>query len=137
MTGKKDVSGAVTTTYIAYLTPGSFMSEESTRKVEKRNPEEDIKEAPEYAFAFFYFDIVKTSVKVGDEQVDTSSGRRNISNRYYIDAEVLDLKAVEALEGDTEILIRNMKGNGYDQVVRCRTGNFQPLDEKDVLLTTS
>lgn len=139
MSSKKDVSApATTTTYVAYLLPGALFSEESTREVTERNPEEDIKQAPEYAFTFFYFDIVRTSVKVGDEQVSASSSRRNISNRYYIDAEVFDIEGVKALEGDYDSLIRQMEGDdGYDQLVRCRTGNWQPLHEQDVLLTTS
>lgn len=138
MSSKSTPAAVTTTTYVAYLLPGSLVNEESVREVAARNPEEDIKNAHEYAFAFFYFDIVRTVVKVGSEKVETKSGRRNISGRYYIDGEVLDLKAVEALEGDHSTLIGNMQSGDYEQVVRCRTGNFQVFDKnEDVLLTAS
>lgn len=137
MTGKKDASAVVTTTYVAYLLPGSFFSEESVHEVASRNPDEDIKNAHEYAFALFYFDIVKTIVKVGEERVETSSGRRNISHRHYIGGEILDIEAVEALGSEYDTVVRNMKGNDWDKVIRCRTGNFQPFEDEDVLLTVS
>lgn len=129
---------ATTTTYVAYQHPGSFFSEESVKPVDARNPQQQANDAPDTAFAFFYFDIVTTVVNVEGERIETSSGRRNITKTYYIDAELLTSDQVAALPGDHSILLSNMRGNGWDPIVRCRTGNFQPFEEdKHELLTTS
>lgn len=129
---------ATTTTYVAYQYPGSFFSEESVKPVVARNPQQQANDAPDSAFAFFYFDIVTTVVNVEGERIETSSGRRNIIKTYYIDAELLTSDQVAALPGDHSILLSKMRGNGWDPIVRCRTGNFQPFEEdKHELLTTS
>lgn len=129
---------ATTTTYVAYQRPGLFFAEEYVKLVDTRNLQQQVNDAPDSAFAFFYFDIVTTVVNVEGERIETSSGRRNISNTYYIDAELLTSEQVAALPGDHSILLSNMRSNGWDPIVRCRTGNFQPFDEdKHELLTTS
>src|SRR5262249_36223663 len=127
---------STTTTYVSYLMPGVFLSEEDVRKVSTRNPERDLEAAPTNSFAFFYYDVVTTIVDADGENVETTSGRRNISGRHYIDAKELDLDAVKALPGNHDALIANMEGNGWDPVLLCRTGNYQPLQDDDVLLTT-
>jgi len=133
------------TTYVAYLHPGSFFSEESVSKVPNRDPNQQTKDAPQSAFAFFYYDIVTSVVDVEGERIETASTRRNISKTYYVDAELLDYAAVEALANEEgisptshRILLSNMHGNGYDLVVRCRTGNFQPYEpDKQELVSSS
>jgi len=128
---------ATTTTYVAYQHPGSFFSEETVKPVNARNPQQQADDAPDSAFAFFYFDIVTTVVDVECERIETTSGRRNISKTYYIDAELLTSNEVAALPGDHSILLSNMRGNGWDPIVRCRTGNVQPFEaDKHVLVTT-
>ena len=129
---------ATTTTNIAYQYPGSFFSEESVNPVEARNPQQHANDAPDTAFAFFYFDVVTTIVDVEGERIETSSGRRNISTTYYIDGELLTSAQVAALPGDHSILLSNMRSNGWDPIMRCRTGNFQPFEAgKHELLVTS
>jgi hypothetical protein len=129
---------ATTTTYIAYQHPGSFLAEESVMPVGTRNPQQQANDAPDSAFAFYYFDVVTTIVNAGGELINTSSGRRNISNTYYIDAKLLTSDQVTALPGDNSILLSNMRGNKWDLIVLCRTGNFQPFIEgKHELITTS
>jgi hypothetical protein len=120
---------ATTTTYVAFQHPGALFSEESVVKVMTRNPERDAVKAEGSVFAFFYFDIVTTVVDVAGERIETASGRRNISKTYYIDAELLTSDQVAALPGDNRILLRNMRYNGWDSIVRCRTGNFQPFEQ--------
>jgi hypothetical protein len=129
---------ATKTTYVAYLHPGSFLLEESVKPVDARNPQQQANDAPESAFAFFYFDIVSATVSVQGEPIGTSSDRLNISKTYYIDAKLLTSDEVAALPGDHNILLSNMRCNGWDPIVLCRTGNFQPFAENDhELLTTS
>lgn len=129
---------ASTTTYVAYQHPGSFFSEESVKPVGTRDPQQQANDALDNAFAFFYFDVVKSIVDIEGERIETSSGRRNISKTYYVNAELLDYDAVSALPGDYAILLSNMRGNGWSAIVRCRTGNFQPFEPaKHELVTTS
>jgi hypothetical protein len=118
-------SEATTTTYVAYQHPGTFFWEESKESVDMRNPQQQANNAPDSAFAFYYFDIVTMIVDVEGERIETSSDRRNISKTYYVDAELLDYDAVSALPGDNSILLSNMRCNEWDTIVRCRTGNFQ------------
>jgi hypothetical protein len=129
---------ATTTTYVAYQHPGILFTEESVQPVDARNPQQQANDAPDGAFAFFYFDIVTTVVNVEGERIETSSSRRNITKTYYIDAELLTSDQVAALPGDYSILLSNIWYNGWDPIVRCRTGNFQPFEEdKYELVTTS
>jgi len=125
------------TTYVKYLSPGTIVAEETIREVTSRDPQLAARKAPAHAFGFTFFDRVIIRAECGEEMVTTRSAERNVSPVHYIDAEVLDAAAVEALPGDHKILLSNMRGNGWDRMVRCRTGWFQPLGERDVLVSTS
>jgi hypothetical protein len=123
-------SEPVTTTYAEYYLPGIFVSETSRVPVTGRDPQQAAREAPPSAFAFRFCDVVTGTL--GGTGV--SSGPVNASGRYYIDAEALTIAGVEALPGDHRILLDNMRINGWDQVVLCRTGNFQPLEPGDTIV---
>jgi hypothetical protein len=59
------------------------------------------------------------------------------SSRYRIYVgEVLTADDLEHLPGiaDYSILLSNMRGNGWERVVRTRRGNFQPIEPGDVVL---
>ncbi len=122
---------AVTTTYLEYLFPGILMPEISTGPVSSRDPQRAAREAPPHAFAFRFYDVITTTV--WDTPLWT--GEINASGRYYIDAEKLTIADVEALPGNHRILLGNMRINGWDPVLRCRTGNFQPLQDGDELIS--
>jgi hypothetical protein len=124
------------TTYVEYLYPGTFFSEESAHPVAERNPQRIAREAPPGVFAFRLYDIATTTVHVGGQQVVTRSGALNATGRFYIDAEKLTYADVEALPGDHRILLANMRGNGWDPILRCRTGNFQPLEPGDEIVSS-
>lgn len=126
-----------TTTHVALLTPGSMVHNESVETVTKRDPIFEAKIASNNVFAFFYFDIVKAIVNVDDHLVETVSGRLNISKTYYIDGNVLNLEEIIGLGSEYGILADNMRSNSWDEVVRCRTGNFAPFDRKMHELVTS
>lgn len=124
------------TTYVEYLYPGSFFSEESAHPVPARDPARIAREAPDGVFAFRFYDIATTTVTVGGQDVATRSSALNATGRYYIDAEKLTYADVEALPGDHRILLSNMRGNGWDPILRCRPGNFQPLENCDVIISS-
>jgi hypothetical protein len=125
------------TTYVEYLYPGSFYPETTARAVTTRNPERVAAEAPEGVFAFRYFDRASVTARIGGRDVKLRSGSLNQSGRYYIDAEELTMTDVAALPGDHSVLLSNMRSNGWDPILRCRTGNFQPLETGDALVSSA
>jgi len=125
-----------TTTYVEYELPGAFVAEQERRRVTSRDPRAAAQEAPPQAFAFSFYDVVTATVDVDGEQVTTTSLNRNRSGRYFIDGELFDAAGIEALPGDHHILLANMRGNGWGHVVRCRTGNFQPFNSGDEIVST-
>lgn len=125
-----------TITYIVYQYPGSLCSEESTKPIDTRDPQKHANEAPESAFAFFYYDVVVCIVTIDGEHIETRSDHRNTSKTYYFNAKLLDRNAVSALPGDNTILLNNMRSNNWHTLVHCQAGNFQPFEpDKHELLT--
>lgn len=115
------------TTYVEYLHPGSFLPERTAHPVAVRDAAQAATEAPRSAFAFRFFDMVCAVAEVDGEQVRLGGNEIRRSGTYYIDAEKLTADDVAALTGDHSILLSNMRSNEWPAVVRCRTGNFQPL----------
>lgn len=121
-----------TKTYVTYLMPGVFMPEEYSREVTERNPEQIAQEADHNVFGFYFYDIAETE----QGGVKMRSNALNKSPYYYIDAKKWSLEEVEFIHGKDSILASNMRSNHWDTVVRCRTGNFRPLDENDVIVSS-
>ena len=117
---------------VTYYFPGSLFSEESTRTIDHRDPARAADDAPDGAFCFTLHDVEETPDLGPDFTVIPKP--KNKTGRYYIGGEVFTVEQVEALDGDHDILAANMRCNGYEQVVRCRTGNWQPLEADDVVL---
>lgn len=118
-----------TKTYIEYLYPGSFFSEEETKVVKNRSPKTH--KIPNGVFAFRYFDQTSKTVRVGGNPQVVFGKRKNISKTYYPDGTlctISDLKLDNSQ--DFSILISNMECNDWPVVVRTRRGNYQPFDEK-------
>jgi hypothetical protein len=126
---------AETKTYVRYFMPGAFVSEEGTREVPERNPYQIARDLPSGAFAFEFFDKLVTTAEESGQEVTLASSERNKSGRFYIDAERLTATDIEALPGDHRILLDNMRGNHWPAVLRCRTGNFQPMQDGDSIIT--
>jgi hypothetical protein len=124
-----------TKTYVRYFTPGTIVSNEGVREVPERNPYQIARDLPSGAFAFEFFDKLVAVGEEGGQEVALTSGERNKSGRFYIDAEKLTATDVEALPGDHSILLDNMRGNRWPAVLRCRTGNFQPMQAGDSIIT--
>lgn len=122
------------TTYVTYLHPGVFVPEESMRQVDGRDPAQVAREAPDSAFAFSFHDIAETVVYADSEPVTCKSRPLRKSPLYYIDAGKLGIADVEALPGDHDILLSNMRCNHWDVILRCRTGNFRPLESGDIVI---
>lgn len=129
------VTNVEVTTYVVYLSPGRFFSEEDARVVSDRNVQRDAADAPRSSFAFFYFDMLTVNVRYGDKDVPLVSGRLAESKHYYLDAELISADTLAQLGGYDSVL-QDMRSNGLDSALRCRTGNFRPyLPDKVELIS--
>lgn len=127
-------------TYVTLLYPGAFFPEESSRQVASRDPEAVAREADPGVFAFYFYDVAVTTAVVDGQERKMASAGFSQSGRYYIDGE--SMTAAELLQwsatagGDHRILRSNMEANGWERMVRCRTGNFQPLLDGDSVVSS-
>lgn len=128
---------AEVTTYVTYMEPGILYPEDYTCETPDRDAEKFAREAVASVFAFSFHDIARAAVTIDGQDVELSSRAIRKSPLYYIDAEQLTAADVEALPGDNSILLANMRGNRWETVVRCRTGNFRPLMPGDVVIRTT
>ncbi len=132
---RDDIANPLIITYVEYLHPGIFLPETSVHPVTRRDPEHAAREAPRTAYAFRFFDRASVTVTIdGADSVLTGEPVR-YSGHYYINATTLTAEDVAALPGDHAILLANMRGNDWLLVVRCRTGNFQPLLPGDCVIS--
>ncbi len=127
-----------TTTFVAYLRPGVVISEESNRVVPTRSPLRDAQSAPDTAYAFYYFDILKTNIEIDGESVEFQSRqRRNPSRLYYIDGKLYGRRGSDVISGSAERLRYEHDNNGQPLQVLCRRGNLMPFDpDTDELIAT-
>lgn len=118
-------------TYVTYLLPGSFFTEDCTEEVANRDVTNAQKKAPEGAFAFYFSE--RSRIVEGGETLWGEYKRQ--SGTYFLGGKLMDAVDVQRNVSDPRTLLANMKGNGWKRVIKCRTGNFQPFDDrKDVLL---
>lgn len=128
-------SSPIKTRYRArYSIPGSFFSEHQVKDLDAYSVKEAIQKAPKSAFGFTIYEVEEPP-DLGPDFTVTSKAK-NESAMHYLDGDILSIQAVEELPGDHKILVSNMKGNEWDFVVRCRTGNFQPFKDGDVLVAS-
>lgn len=123
--------------YVTYYYPGIFMPEESTYRIDSRDVQAALAGASQDAFAFTFHDRVITLTDVDGREIPLESKPLNESGRYYIDAQPYTAAEVQLLDGDHEILLSNMRANGWDPILRCRTGNWQPLEPGDEIVSAA
>lgn len=116
-----------------YLIPGFLFSEETVRTLPRRSVSEALAVAPEHSFCFSFYDVEETPDLGPDFTVHPKP--KNRSGKHYIDGEVFTLEQVQGLGGDHGNLVANMTGNGWARVVRCRTGNWQPFEDNDQIVS--
>lgn len=119
-----------------YLFPGSLFSEETVRVLPERSVEAAVEAAPKGCFCFTLYDT-ETAPDLGPD-FKVLPVRKNVSGRYYLGGELYDVAAIESLASaealDLSILASNMRANGWERVIRCVTGNWQPFTDGDVLV---
>ncbi len=123
--------------FIHFLSPGTFVHEESSKPIDEWNPEKgkamarDIKERHNATPFAFYFTTRERQGNELDSRVVETSGR------YYLGGVVETLEQVKARATDKHrVLISNMEGNGYDRIITNKNSwqVTQPLGPTDVVL---
>jgi hypothetical protein len=122
---------------VEFFIPGALFSEGEVHEVPERTVEAAIKLAPRHAFAFRFYDVNEPPADIDRESFDVAPKALNKSARYYLGGELFtpdEIVAGAAGTGDFSILVSNARGNGYDRLIRCRTGNWQPFEADDTLV---
>ena len=116
----------VTKYFVTFFSPGAFVAETSSREIAAPQPNNI--EWPKDAYSF-----------VIDERVDVVDGRKTYKGEskqvgpmyYHPDSKVETLEEVRKNPNATPIPISNMKGNGWDEIIWSRWGNWpQPFDRE-------
>jgi hypothetical protein len=123
--------------FVTFLSPGTFVHEETTRPIDSWNPDAAVKMAGEIVERYgarpfcFYF----TKRGRGPDDLDSKITAR--SGTYYLGGKIETLKQVKARATPKDaILISNMESNGYDRII-TNTNSWSmtaPFGPSDVLL---
>ena len=113
--------------YVRFLYPGTFFSESSTKAVDSDDVG-DLYPLPSRAFGFRFEKRWEGEDPTGRPM---TGDFEKVGPFHYIDGEIFTIDELPE-DSSYDILRSNMRGNGYERVIKCRTGNFQPFDEGDV-----
>jgi hypothetical protein len=122
--------------HVRFLYPGSFFPEESgATRIAESTTEAVLAVSPDgrwFAAEIVTAEYERFASDDGAERwlpTPTKSKKKRI-----IIGQKMTSADVAAMPGDRRILLSNMRGNGWDPVVRTRCGNFQPIEDGDVVL---
>lgn len=118
--------------YAEFNYPGTFMPETSIVQVteeEFNNPKLIAVKAKKNAYSFTLFSRLEGKTQ-GKYMV--TSDRIPILKTFFIGGNVYTLDEVKKLFPDKKTLISNMQDQ-WPKVILCRTKNWQPFQENDVL----
>jgi hypothetical protein len=123
--------------YVTFLSPGTFVSEETTKEISSwdvdlaleilPNIKERYKATP---YGFFF------TTRERDED-DFDSKQTKESGMYFLGGYIFTLKELETIRNpDDEILIQNMKSNNWDRIIMNDNSwrVTQPLRKGDIVL---
>lgn len=117
---------------VEYLLPGVFLAEYTRLTIKDRSVEEAVRLAPDNAYCFTIYDV-EDAPDLG-EDFDVVPMPKNRTKRHYLGGELFTPEEIEALPGDHSTLIANARGNDWPRMIRCRTGNWQPFEDGDVVV---
>lgn len=127
----------ITKHFVTFYSPGTFVVEETTLPIDSWNTDEAMRmaegiterhNAKPFSFRF-------TTRTRGDNDLDSKVTDK--SPTYYFGVKVETLAEIEARRDPRDdILISNMRGNGWPRVVRTTSGwrTTMPLLDGDVIL---
>jgi hypothetical protein len=123
--------------FVTFLSPGTFVAEQTTRPIDswdveaaKRMADGIVERYGATPYAFYF-----TTRERGDADLDSKETKR--SPNYFLGGEVETLRQVKARNDDSErILISNMECNGFDRVLVNRNSwkSYHRIEEGDVVL---
>ncbi len=118
--------------FVEYFYPGILVNESSSQEVEARDAQKCAREIPKGAFMFRFYDVFYMEDAETEEVLNRK--RLNESKAYYVDGVALDKEGVKKEIPNNEILLSNMRANGWDKVIKTRTGNIQPLNDDCIII---
>ena len=123
--------------YVTFFSPGTFVSEESTKEIDswdvsvaKKMAEKIVERYNAHPYGFQFSTRERT-------EDDFDSKEVGHSNMYYINCKIETLTEIEKRNDPNESILRsNMRGNGYDSVAVTIEGwkGTYPIQEGDVVL---
>ena len=124
--------------HVRPMYPGSFFPEEGSSV--RIDEDTDVAALARYLDDDQWFCIEVTTAQWrrwtsdGMEKWMVDADQQATRRRIYV-GDRLAVDDIEALDGQHDILLANMRGNGWDHVVRTRRGNFQSIEGDDVVYT--
>jgi hypothetical protein len=115
---RHDISVA---TYVVYTDHDHFGGGYGIRKVDVRDPQQDVRYALSITTMFMYYDVLTAYVPVGRRRIETKSGHINGSRWYVIDGQVLDANALRVQPGDHSVTVQYLEMTGRN-AIRLRNG---------------
>ena len=123
--------------FVTFLSPGTLFSEPTTKEIEKWDTEVAMEMAHDVTqrhgatpYAFYF-----TTRGRGAEDLDSREMDRSV--QYFLGGKIETIADVEARnDPNEEILLSNMKCNGYDRII-VNTNSYKstmPFGDDDILL---
>ncbi len=112
--------------YVEYFYPGIMVSETSVKEIPERiNGNIGF---PERCFGYRFYDV--EVIQLPNEEL--RGKRKNISGMYYCGVEY-SAEQIKINFPNERILLSNIRCNSYVRLVKTCMGNWQPLDDDDVV----
>ena len=115
--------------WVTFSHPGSFMSETTSRNVNSFDPHAIEWPPSAYAFAFYQREDV-----IDGSETYVGKAEQVGPTYYHPNTEKYDIEGVKRFFPEATILISNMECNGYEYVVKCRAGNWQPYNSNECVI---
>jgi len=113
--------------YVRLFFPGVFFAETSECIIKTRDVNNIT--IPDNCYGYMFYDREETML----HGVELQSGEINKTGIHYF-GRAMTLAEVKKELPSERILIFKMENNGWDRVVKTRTGNFQPFEEDDCIV---
>jgi lactate dehydrogenase-like 2-hydroxyacid dehydrogenase len=109
--------------------PGALFPESTSEKVSQKTTAQDIFKKHKNAYRVHFY--TRTEKNENGEKL---TGKATYEKKYYLIGKAFTLEELRAHRPKLDaILISNVECNKWDGAVRCRPGNWQPL-EKDTIV---
>lgn len=121
------------TVHAVYNFTGLMFDENAGEVIPAYDPEGVLGAAPAHAHNFKLFEVHTLTTEDGTVYTAKPS---HVSPTYWIDAELIDYADVPQ-DREHRILRDNMETNGWDKVVKTRSGGFREWTATDVFLSSA